>query len=45
MRVRVFSALAAMLLPLVMFCSGPARAQSDSVPSTRGSLYESPIFG
>src|SRR3954467_9690151 len=45
MRVRVFSVLAAVLLPLVMFCSGPARAQSDSVSSVRGSLYESPLFG
>jgi hypothetical protein len=45
MRVRVFSVLAAMLLPLVMFGSGPAGAQSDSVPSVRGALYESPSFG
>ena len=45
MRLRVLSVLVAMLLPLVMFFSGPARAQTDSVPSVRGTLYESPSFG
>ena len=45
MRLRVLSVLAAMLLPSVMFFSGPARAQTDSVPSVRGTLYESPSFG
>src|SRR5215213_4940864 len=45
MKLRVFSVLAAMLLPLIMFCSGPAGAQPDGVQSVRGSLYESPLFG
>ncbi len=45
MRLRVLAVLAAMLLPLVMFFSGPARAQTDSVPSVRGTLYESPSSG
>src|SRR3954454_8097969 len=45
MRLRVLSILGAMLLTLVMFCSGPARAQTDSIPSVRGTLYESPSFG
>src|SRR5215212_9624391 len=45
MRFRVLSVLGALLLPLVIFFSGPARAQPDSVPSVRGTLYESPSFG
>ena len=45
MRLRVLSVLSAMFLPLVMFCSGPVRAQTDSIPSVRGALYESPSFG
>src|SRR5687768_3392142 len=45
MRLRVLSVLVAMLSPLVMFFSGPARAQTESVPSVRGTLYESPSFG
>jgi hypothetical protein len=45
MRLRVLSVLGALLLPLVIFFSGPARAQPDSVPSVRGTLYESPSFG
>jgi hypothetical protein len=30
---------------MVMFFSGPARAQTDSVAGVRGTLYESPSFG
>src|SRR5215203_509852 len=45
MRLRVLSVLVAVLLPSVMFFSSPARAQTDSVPSVRGTLYESPSFG
>jgi hypothetical protein len=45
MRLRVLAALVAMLLPLVVFFSGPAKAQTDGVPSVRGTLYESPSFG
>jgi hypothetical protein len=45
MRLRVLALLVAMLLPLVMFFSGPVRAQTDSVASVRGPLYESPSFG
>jgi hypothetical protein len=45
MRLRVLALLVAMLLPLVMFFSGPVRAQTDSLPSVRGPLYESPSFG
>jgi hypothetical protein len=45
MRLRVLAVLVAMLLPLMIFFSGPAQAQTDSVPSVRGTLYESPTFG
>ena len=45
MRLRMLSVLVAMLLPLVMFFSSPARAQTDSIPSVRGTLYESPSLG
>jgi hypothetical protein len=45
MRLRVLCVLVAMLLPLVLFFSGPAMAQTDSVPSVRGTLYESPSLG
>src|SRR5215218_7211322 len=45
MRLRVLAALVAMLLPLVVFFSGPAKAQTVGVPSVRGTLYESPSFG
>jgi hypothetical protein len=45
MRLRVLALLVATLLPSVMFFSGPARAQTDRVPSVRGTLYESPSLG
>jgi hypothetical protein len=45
MRLRVLSVTVAVLLSSVMFFSGPARAQTDSVPSVRGTLYESPSLG
>src|SRR5829696_6760550 len=45
MRLRVLSVLVAMLLPSVMVFSSPVRAQTNSVPSVRGALYESPSFG
>src|SRR5215212_10397969 len=45
MKLRVLSVLGALLLPLLIFFSGPARAQTDEVPRVRGTLYESPSFG
>src|SRR5829696_7261013 len=45
MRLRVLSVLVALFLPLIMFFCGPARAETDSVPSVRDTLYESPSFG
>src|SRR5919112_5370476 len=45
MRSRVLFVLVAMLLPCAFFLSGPAQAQNDSIPSVRGTLYESPSLG
>ena len=45
MRLRVLSVLIAMLVPWLVNFSGPARAQTESIPGVRGGLYESPSLG